>query len=207
MARRITAQLSRPSGIVGRQVTLEMAATNAAMICDAIDKLDVQPQHRVVEIGFGSPRSLAELLRRASEGTVAAVDHSPLAVRTAKRRLRAEVAAGRLRVLEATAEDLPLEESTADRILALNTVTYWSDPDVGFRELTRISSPEANVVIGVRTPDVLQRLGISGDTVHYLEETDIEAFATRSRLIVGDAHRASDRRGGYILVRLAPAPS
>lgn len=207
MARRITAQLSRPSGLVGRQVTLEMAATNAAMIRDAIDKLDVQSPHRVVEVGFGSPRSLAELLRRASDGTVTGVDHSLLVVRTAKRRLRAEVAAGRLRVFEATAEDLPLEDSTADRVLALNTVTYWSDPDAGFRQLARISSPEANVVIGVRTPEVLQRLGISGETVHYLEETDIEAFATHSRLIVQDAHRASDRRGGYILVRLAPSPS
>lgn len=207
MAGRITSQLARPSGLIGRQVTLEMAATNAAMIRDAIERLDVHAGHRVVEVGFGSPRSLAELVRLARPGSVTGVDHARLAVRVAKRRLKSAVAAGHLRIVEAAAEALPLETDTADRILTLNSITYWSDPDAGVAHLARISSPGAKLMVGVRAPALLQQLGISGNTVHHLDVVDIEQLAARHGLVVDETHLASDRRGDYILVRLTPSRS
>ena len=205
MAGRITSQLARPRGLIGRHVLLEMGATNAGMVRDAINRLDVQPGHRVVEIGFGSATSLAELARLASPGTVTGVDHSRLAVRAAQRRLRTAVAAGRVRVVEGTAEALPVEAGAADRILTVNSITYWSDVDAGIAHLARIASPRAKLVVGVRAPASLRQLGISGEPVHHLEETDIAQVATRHRLVVDEALRDSDRRGEYLLVRLSPS--
>jgi SAM-dependent methyltransferase len=205
MASRITSQLARPHGLIGRQVAAEMTVTNAAMIGDAIEGLNVQSGDRVVEVGFGSPKSLAELLRRASPGMVTGVDHSRLAVRAARRRLKSAVADGHVRIVEATAEALPLETGAADRILTLNSITYWSDPDAGVAHLARIASPGAALVIGVRAPALLQQLGISCDAVNHLEETDIEHLATRHNLDVVETRRGSDRRGEYILVKLAPS--
>jgi ubiquinone/menaquinone biosynthesis C-methylase UbiE len=46
-----------------------------------VELLQVTPQDRVLEVGFGPGVALAELLARASDGLVAGVDGSELMVR------------------------------------------------------------------------------------------------------------------------------
>jgi ubiquinone/menaquinone biosynthesis C-methylase UbiE len=52
----------------------------------AVSLLDVQPDDRVLGIGFGSGLAILELSRIAHEGRVCGVDHSDLMVRQARRR-------------------------------------------------------------------------------------------------------------------------
>jgi ubiquinone/menaquinone biosynthesis C-methylase UbiE len=47
--------------------------------------LDVQPDDRVLELGFGPGLAIRELARLAAEGYVCGLDHSELMLRRAKR--------------------------------------------------------------------------------------------------------------------------
>ncbi len=199
MANRLAAQLARPRGLIGRQVSREMARTNAEMINGAISLLDVQPGHGVAEIGFGTPGSITTLADLAAPGVVIGIDHSPLAVRSARRRLKAHIASGRIRVLQASAEELPLEDASVERVLAINTLTYWHDLDAGVRELHRVLKDAGRLVIGVRAPQDLERLGISGPGIKHLDEADLAGLGARHRLTVETTRRGSDRRGDYLL--------
>jgi ubiquinone/menaquinone biosynthesis C-methylase UbiE len=51
-----------------------------------VSLLDVQPDDRVLELGFGPGVAIAETSRFAVRGAVFGVDHSSVMVRTAQRR-------------------------------------------------------------------------------------------------------------------------
>lgn len=202
MPRAFTAQLAQPHGVMGRVVRREMALANAAMVQAAIDLLEVRSGDRVLEIGFGNPKSLARLVELADPAPVVGVDHSSLVVSAVGRELKAQVSTGRLRVFESTADALPLDDQSVDRLLAVNTVTYWPDLDGGFRELSRVASSSARLVIGVRAPAVLRRLGIDGDSVHHLDEAEIVALGARHEWSADKATGGADRIGEYVIVRM-----
>src|SRR5579875_3191486 len=90
------AQFARPSGPLGRVAGWMMARTDADDRW-IVDLLDVQPDDRVLEIGFGPGVAIALLAARATAGIVVGVDPSDVMAQQAARRNRAAVRAGRVR--------------------------------------------------------------------------------------------------------------
>jgi len=84
----LTAQGGHPTGIGGRVVGLMMAnrASNRKRNAWVVSLLDVLPDDRVLEIGFGPGLAILELSRIAHEGYVCGIDHSELMVSQARRR-------------------------------------------------------------------------------------------------------------------------
>jgi ubiquinone/menaquinone biosynthesis C-methylase UbiE len=101
----------------------------------AVDLLGVEPTDRVLEIGFGPGIAIRELSRRARHGLVCGVDHSEVMLRQARRRNRAAVGAGRVALRCASAERLPTFEEPFDKVLAVNNMGMWREPDERLREL------------------------------------------------------------------------
>jgi SAM-dependent methyltransferase len=92
-------------------------------------ELEVGPGRDVLEIGAGTGK-FTELLV-ASGARIVAVE--PIAaMRDALARNRPDV-----RVLDGTAEDLPLEDSTADAVVAAQAF-HWFDGDRALREIHRV---------------------------------------------------------------------
>lgn len=83
----------RPTGLLGRLGGMIMARTNRRIARRAIDLLDVQPDDRVLEIGFGPGVGIDHLAGSASSGWIAGVDPSEEMVEQARARpLRSEPA-------------------------------------------------------------------------------------------------------------------
>src|SRR5215204_7648513 len=87
----VRAQFGRPAGLWGRAAGLLMAhrSSNRRRNAWAVSLLDVRPDDRVLEIGFGPGLAIRELARLAVDGYVCGIDHSELMLRRA-RRLNAE---------------------------------------------------------------------------------------------------------------------
>jgi hypothetical protein len=66
-------QFARPRGPLGWLVARLMRRGNASLNLWLVELLAVQPQDRVLEVGFGPGVALAALLARASAGFVAGV--------------------------------------------------------------------------------------------------------------------------------------
>ena len=66
-------QFARPRGPLGWLVARLMRPGNASLNLWLVELLAVQPQDRVLEVGFGPGVALAALLARASAGFVAGV--------------------------------------------------------------------------------------------------------------------------------------
>src|SRR5438132_3059627 len=81
-------QFSRPTGVLGRLVGLIMATrpSNLERNMRTVAQVDIQPDDRILEIGFGPGIAIERAAELATRGKVIGVDHSALMLRQASRR-------------------------------------------------------------------------------------------------------------------------
>jgi SAM-dependent methyltransferase len=134
------AQFHQPTGAVGHVAGWIMGrrSSNVARNRWAVQLLDVQPTDRVIELGCGPGVAIAALATRAIRGLVVGVDHSQVMIRQARRRNRAAVRAGRVRLIHTPVESLSISDGPFDAALAVNTVGMWPDPTARLREVARL---------------------------------------------------------------------
>jgi SAM-dependent methyltransferase len=147
--RALVAQFHRPHGAGGRAAGWVMAhrGSNRRRNVWAVGLLEVQPDDRVLEIGFGPGIAIGELARRATRGRVVGVDHSEVMVRQASRRNAAAVRDGRVELQLGNAEQLPEFDEPFDKILAVNSLMFWDDPVARLKELRGLLRPGGRVAI------------------------------------------------------------
>jgi SAM-dependent methyltransferase len=143
------AQFHRPTGTAGHIVGWIMGRrqSNVARSRWAVELLDVQPTERVIEFGCGPGVAVAALADRATHGLVVGVDHSEVMIRQARRRNRAAVRAGRVRLVCAPVEKLSVRDGPFDAALAVNTVGMWPDPALRLCELARLLRPGGRIAL------------------------------------------------------------
>ena len=149
LARAIRSQFMQPRGFAGWLVGWEMALrpSNRKRNVWAVGLLGVEPTDRVLEIGFGPGIAIRELSRRATHGLVCGVDHSAVMVRQATRRNAEAVRAGRVELRLGAAEQLPTFAEPFDKVLAVNTMSMWHEPDERLQELHRLMRPGGRLAI------------------------------------------------------------
>jgi ubiquinone/menaquinone biosynthesis C-methylase UbiE len=94
-----------------------------------VDRLDVRPDDRVLEIGCGHGVAATMVCERLETGRLTAIDRSPKMVEAAERRNAAHVEAGRAEFLVATLEDADLGERRFDKIFAVRVGLFHREPD------------------------------------------------------------------------------
>jgi SAM-dependent methyltransferase len=135
-------QFGRPTGFWGRAAGLLMAhrPSNRRRNAWAVSLLEVQPDDRVLEIGFGPGLAIREVSRIAHEGYVCGIDHSEVMLRQARRRNAEGIRRGVVDLRLGSVDDLPAFDAPFDKILAVNALLFWKDPDArvnGLRGLLR----------------------------------------------------------------------
>ncbi len=145
----IVSQFMQPHGFAGWLAGWEMALrpSNRQRNVWAVGRLEVEPTDRVLEIGFGPGIAIRELSRRATHGLVCGVDHSAVMVWQATRRNAEAVRAGRVDLRLGSAEHLPTFAEPFDKILAVNTMGMWREPDEVLKALHRLMRPGGRIAI------------------------------------------------------------
>jgi SAM-dependent methyltransferase len=143
------AQFHHPTGAVGHVAGWIMGRrlSNVARNRWAVQLLDVQPTDRVIELGCGPGVAIAALATRATRGLVVGVDHSQVMIRQARRRNRAAIRTGRVRLIQAPVESLSISDGPFNAALAVNTVGMWPDPTARLRELGRLLRPGGRIAL------------------------------------------------------------
>ena len=145
----VIGQAHRPRGAAGRVTAWEMAyrPSNRQRNRWVVSLLDVRPADRVLEIGFGPGVAIAELAR-AGAGHVYGIDHSDVMLRQASRRNAAAIRAGRVTLLNASADQLPPDlGGPFDVILAVNSLGFWPAPGKRLAELRQRLAPGGRIAI------------------------------------------------------------
>jgi demethylmenaquinone methyltransferase / 2-methoxy-6-polyprenyl-1,4-benzoquinol methylase len=98
----------------------------------------IPPGSRVLDVATGTGAVALELLRRGC--TVVGVDHSPAMLAVARQRV-----AGRVELLEASAESLPFPDAEFDALTFTYLLRYVDRPGDVLRELARVVRPGGTI--------------------------------------------------------------
>ena len=155
----VAGQLRNPSGAFGRHVMPRFFNRSSAAINQTtLASLALEPQDRVLEVGFGGGDLIAHIEPFVPEGSVAGVDFSPDMVAACAKRFAALVQSGRVEFLCARAEELPYADGHFTKACTVNTVYFWPDPAVPLGELSRVLSDGGRLVVGFSNPAAIQGL-------------------------------------------------
>jgi SAM-dependent methyltransferase len=154
-------QFHRPTGAAGHVVGWIMAHRKSNVLRNrwAAGLLNLAPDSRVLELGCGPGIALAAMAERVGQGLVVGVDHSPVMISLARRRNATAVAAGRVRLLCASVEDLlatlagnlsrrePPLDQPFDAVLAVNSFGFWSEPDTCLAGIQSLLRPDGQIAL------------------------------------------------------------
>lgn len=170
----MASQLARPRGWVGRWAAAVMNRSNAAMSLWALEKLQIQPDEHVLELGFGGGPALEALLARAHR--VEGLDQSRTMVLRALSRHADAVKRNKLFLGEGDLMDLPHADGAFHAVLSVNTVYFWPDADQGARELLRVLRPAGRLVLGLRPGSQTRFAGLTQHGFRAWESDELAAL-------------------------------
>jgi arsenite methyltransferase len=163
-------QFARPAGLAGRLLIgpwLDRISRRMNQL--VLAELDPRPGETIVEIGFGGGALLAALLDAGARPVGA--DVSQAMVARARRRF-----GNRAEILLASAESLPLADSSADAAASVNNLYFWPDPEAGMAELARILRPGGRLAIAFEPPEELAKWPGSRFGFRFFTEAEVRGL-------------------------------
>ncbi len=169
-ARFVWGQFRKPSGLFGRFIGNGMARGNEYDARWTVLLLDIQPESRVLEIGFGPGVSTQYASAKAPKGSVAGIDHSDTMVQAARRRNAAAIKAGRIELKQGDVASLPYPDESFDKAFSIHSIYFWAKPVECLKELRRVLKPGGLLAITIKPKDKwteLQRRESSLRTLYF----------------------------------------
>jgi arsenite methyltransferase len=144
----IARQLARPSGLVGRLfIARWLNKASAAMNRLTLERLFLEPEDRVLEVGFGGGDLLEQILSTEPGASVAGVDLSIDMVNVAGRRLRGYIRDGRAEVRVGDIEALPYVDGEFTKLCSVNTLYFWRNPSRALAECRRVLKIDGRMLL------------------------------------------------------------
>src|SRR5438094_4566633 len=112
-----------------------------------VSRLPVGPDETVLDVACGTGAVALELVRQTG-CSVVGVDQSPEMLAQARERIDGGlIKTGRIRLVEASARELPFEDASFDGLTAAYLLRYLDDLPAGLRELARVLRPGATAAL------------------------------------------------------------
>src|SRR5262245_8935250 len=137
-----------PKGVLGRLGGIVMARMNHDAAVQVIELLDVRPDDKILEIGFGPGVAIQLLLDRVPAGSIAGVDQSQEMVRQASARNADALRSRRVDLRYGSVERLPFPDESFDRALAIKSMQVWPNAGAGLQEIRRVLKPGGTLALG-----------------------------------------------------------
>lgn len=188
-------QLARPHGPLSRLIAPMLDRGNRTINLHVVGALDLAPQQRVLELGFGGGVGLAMVLEHEPTVRLTGVDPSPEMVERNKRRF-----GERVELLLGSADKLPSSDGAFDCVFGVNVCYFWPDLPAALVEQRRVLAEDGRLVLGIRPPATLRRFQFeqAGHRV-WTPEQYVQALESAGFVDVR-ARRMPDDQGGTFVV-------
>ena len=144
---RMSNQVRKPSGRMGRAVVARMNLSHASLTDWGLEQVRIEPSFTILDVGCGGGRTIHELAARAPAGRVLGVDYSAASVDASRDTNRDLVTAGRVEVQQGSVSKLPFADAMFDLVTAVETHYYWPDLPQDAREILRVLKPGGTLLV------------------------------------------------------------
>jgi len=153
----LASQLRCPNGIKGIEVADLMNETNIRMTLHSIDRLNILDNDTVLELGHGNCKHLPYILQQKNNLTYHGLDISELMNKEAKRINQPFIDRQQAAFYLYDGLNIPFPDSYFDRVFTVNTIYFWTDPQLLISELYRVIKPKGMLNITFCQQSYLQQ--------------------------------------------------
>jgi ubiquinone/menaquinone biosynthesis C-methylase UbiE len=146
----IAKHLQKPEGEIGKQTGVKMNAGNKLMNQASIEQLQVSPHDRVLEIGMGNGFFVKDILSIDPSISYAGCDFSDIMIVEAEKMNQEYIEKGQAQFFLTNADKLPFMDGTFNKIVTVNTIYFWKNPEEVLAEFKRVLQPNGKLIIGLR---------------------------------------------------------
>lgn len=150
MKKYLASQFGNPRGAVGHLAGHIMARRNVERNRWVVDLLGLEPDHNVLEIGFGPGLAIQAASNRIVAGKILGIDHSKVMLRQATRRNIDAIRAGKVKLVRCSIDDMDLKGRTFDRAFAINATMFWHEPVEQIRRIRDFLKPRGRLAIAIQ---------------------------------------------------------
>ncbi len=198
--RLIARQLRFPKGIAGHVIARLMNKHNAPMNRFVLNHLQVQPEHRVLDIGFGGGATLPVLAAAVNPGKVWGLEISDTMLNKARRRYRVLVRDGRLELTKGVVEEMPYPDERFDRVCTVNTLYFWIDPGAAITEIFRVTRVGGLIALGFRPKETREKMSFTRHGFTFYSREEVEALLKQGGFTGVSFDEDRDEYLGFICV-------
>ena len=127
-----------PTGEYGKLMLADMNEHHLPVTTWGLSHWTVDPNDTILDIGCGGGRTIRTLSQSITTGQVIGVDYSETALECAAEYNAAEIAAGKIKLINASVESLPFSDQTFDKIVTVESFYFWPSPVDNLHEVLRI---------------------------------------------------------------------
>jgi ubiquinone/menaquinone biosynthesis C-methylase UbiE len=179
-------QARNPSGLFGRLVMPRIFDLgNAAINKFMKERLALQENDHVLEIGFGTGKFINEIAKLLNKGLIEGIDLSNTMVAVAKRKNKKYIANGKVIIKQGDFEKTPYNDDSFDKICSANTIYFWPNPDNYTKRIFRILKPGGKLILAFEDKDQLESRPISTDVFKFYSLDEIKNLLNRNEFSGG----------------------
>ena len=153
----LASQLKCPNGIKGVEVADLMNETNITMTLHSIDRLNLQDNDCILELGYGNCAHLNYVLQQRKNLTYHGLDISELMNKEAKRINQQFIDKRQAAFYLYDGLNIPFSDRYFDRVFTVNTIYFWTDPQFLMSELCRVIKPKGMLNITFCQQDYMKQ--------------------------------------------------
>ena len=162
---------------INRVIDLLNSPKNELVVNWVLQKLNVQPNQKILEIGYGPGNIISKIAALLNTGLIAGIDHSDIMFQQAALRNQKYIKTGLCQLKKGNVEDLDFPENYFDNILASNYHFFWNNPVREFKLLNDLLKKEGNLIMVFqptwsRNNDDVKRIAFN--TKNQLERSDFK---------------------------------
>ncbi|RLW69668.1 MAG: hypothetical protein B6D68_01770 [spirochete symbiont of Stewartia floridana] len=113
----------------------------------AVDAMEIAPDAVIVDVGCGTGAALRHVACRVPDGTLIGTDPTPRMVEIARERAASHPEGARIDFREGPAEKLPVDDASADIVLAFDSIDHWQNQERGLAEIRRVLKPGGQLAV------------------------------------------------------------
>ncbi len=190
----LSGQLARPHGVWTAPMSALLNRGNRLINAHTLGALDLAPEQRVLEVGFGGGVGLRMATEHESSLQLHGVDISDDVVNHLQRQMPT------MSLVRGDVTALPFEDDFFDAAYAVNVAYFWPDVPAALTELRRVLAPGGKLALGLRPAAACRQLAFERNGYRAAEPAWYAEGLSEAGFDVDEPRRYPDPGGGTYVV-------
>lgn len=173
-------QLKNPEGEIGIEVANMMNATNIGMTKHAIQSLNLSKNDIVLELGHGNCGHLPFLMNQAENLKYFGLEISELMQQQAIKSNQNYIENNSAEFELYNGTEIPFNDERFDKIFTVNTLYFWQNPHLLFKEICRILKPNGIFALTFADKTFMEKLSFTSFGFNLYSLSNVEELLQKN---------------------------